>query len=808
MKSAPEKKPLPAASGAKTGNVAPLSVLLRVLGVPGLLVGLTAIYYWPVLSGQGFLWNDFIEQNFPYRLFSAVSLKQGEFPFWNPYVFSGMPFLADVQAAVLYPFNLILTLFASREWLSPLLVEYQIVLHIALGGIGLWLLCRALGCGGWGAILASITFMFCGFLTTHIFHANLIHAAVWLPLIILCAWRAVERASLRDACLAALCLAAAFLAGYPQIMVHAYYWLGAFTLFLLAIRMRQEGLSRRVLGGGVMFAVLVGLSIGLASIQLLPTSELGAYSARPTISFAQSCEGSLRPYRFITLLAPNFFGTPASGYWGIAASDVNPGTHSYWETALYCGILPLILAVLAAVFIRRPLVWFFSAMALLALFLAMGDSFFLYGIAFKILPGLDRFRVPARFALLLTLSVAVLAGYGLQWLMATEWKADRRRARRVERVLLGASGGTALMALMVSAGALRQGVVDFMLGAGVFGSNAAAIQRHAEQVVQPQIASALWLCVLFTVLSAATIILRIRGFTGPRLTGALCCSLVFLDLLAFGYGYAASKQDPSRVYAKGSLITELQRLGRNDYFRINSRDSNPGTRDLGGRHMLFQKNQGSVNRIFLMEGYNPLRLKRQLVDREQATLDILNVKYAIAVDPERGAMNLAPNPTCLPRCRMVYRYSVEPDESKILPLLHSPGFDHSRSVILEQDPLFLSADTTDTTAWTAAITHYGLNRIEMKVTSGRDGLLVLSEIHYPAWKAAVDGRPVNLLRADYALRAIVVQAGTHSVVCSFESAPFKRGVLITIVSLILTMGLLTATFLIKRFNPGGSAPLA
>ena len=149
-----------------------------------LLFALAAIYYWPVLSIKGFLWNDFIEQNFPYRLFAAVSLKQGVLPFWNPYVFSGMPFFADVQAAVLYPLNLMLTLFASHEWLDPIIVEYQVIFHVVLAGAFMFLLARSWGCGRMAGVLSAATFMFCGFFTAHIFHVNLIETAAWFPLII------------------------------------------------------------------------------------------------------------------------------------------------------------------------------------------------------------------------------------------------------------------------------------------------------------------------------------------------------------------------------------------------------------------------------------------------------------------------------------------------------------------------------------------------------------------------------------------------------------------------------------------------
>ena len=52
----------------------------------------------------------------------------------------------------------------------------------------------------------------------------------------------------------------------------------------------------------------------------------------------------------------------------------------------------------------------------------------------------------------------------------------------------------------------------------------------------------------------------------------------------------------------------------------------------------------------------------------------------------------------------------------------------------------------------------------------RNGLLVLSEIWYPeGWTATVDGVEVPLVRANYILRALPIDAGDHEVILSFES---------------------------------------
>jgi uncharacterized membrane protein YfhO len=64
---------------------------------------------------------------------------------------------------------------------------------------------------------------------------------------------------------------------------------------------------------------------------------------------------------------------------------------------------------------------------------------------------------------------------------------------------------------------------------------------------------------------------------------------------------------------------------------------------------------------------------------------------------------------------------------------------------------------------------------------------VLSEIHYPSWKARVDGKPAPLYRADYALRAIPVEKGKHQVSCYFSTDLFRKGLMLSLVSLLITL---------------------
>jgi hypothetical protein len=756
----------------------------------GIFLAVTAVFYWPVLTGKGFLWNDFLEQNFVYRLFSAVSLKQGVIPFWNPYVFSGMPFFADVQAAVLYPLNLVLTLFATKDWLNPMLVEYQIILHILMAGYFMYLLAREFGSSKSGAVLSGITFMLCGFFTTHVFHANLVEAAAWFPLAIFLFKRTMDRMSLLYMSATALTLSMIFFCGYPQLMVHMYYWLAAYYVFGLIVRVREKIKPASELKRALLFAGLVALGIGTSGVQMLTTQELAQNSVRPKLEFNESCEGSFRPYRFITMIVPNYFGQPQkSAYWGVSSGDVRGGMHNYWETAMYAGVIPLVLAVIAAFFIRTPLSLFLSIMGVLSVLLAMGNSFFLYGLAFKFLPAMNAFRIPGRFAFMFSISVSVLSGLCITWLQRTGPREALKPRFLLERILLGATGLFFVVGFLYAAGFFKQGIVDFLVSSGSFGSNPGQISAYVDREIYPLVVKGVWIfCGLFAV-GAVVCVARLRAKLSGKTTALLLSGATALDFMVFGYGFAAGKTDPSVMYEKSPVIEQLQQMGKSEFFRINSRDSNPGTDDLGGPNMAFRKNQGSVHRLFLMEGYNPLRLKRQLVNRKEKTLDILNVKFAIAVDPARGSMSLATRPAYFPRARMVYDYAVEPDESKILTALYDSSLDHRKTVILEEKPaVSIDANIADT-SWNCQITNYGLNSIDINVTTPKNGLLVLSEIQYPSWRAVVDGKPAPLYRADYALRAIPVEKGRHKVSCYFSMNMFHKGLLLSLISLLITMAL-------------------
>jgi hypothetical protein len=124
-------------------------------------LALTLIFHNEILFGGKFLWEDFVEQEFPFRTLAATSLAKGILPQWNPYIFAGMPFMADVQVAFWYPFNLLQTLFVSGDYLSPVVMEWFILLHFAIAGFGMyWFAKKIFALDDWSSVFAGVAYAF------------------------------------------------------------------------------------------------------------------------------------------------------------------------------------------------------------------------------------------------------------------------------------------------------------------------------------------------------------------------------------------------------------------------------------------------------------------------------------------------------------------------------------------------------------------------------------------------------------------------------------------------------------------------
>jgi hypothetical protein len=212
-------------------------------------------------------------------------------------------------------------------------------------------------------------------------------------------------------------------------------------------------------------------------------------------------------------------------------------------------------------------------------------------------------------------------------------------------------------------------------------------------------------------------------------------------------------------------------------------------------------------------GYSPAKLKiyQMVVDScfysgpdpsfplNMNVVNMLNAKYLVAngqLPPEKfrlvntdEAKRLLTyeNAEALPRAWFVDTISVVQKSEDALRQLNSPGFDPAATAILEK-PLNEFIGSPDS-SWSVSISEYKSREIKLITRTTATGLLVLSEIYYPAgWNAYVDGNPAEIYRTNYILRSVVVPSGSHEVVFKFEPKFYDIGYLLSHAGWVVTLG--------------------
>jgi len=394
------------------------------------LLALTLTFFWKIAFTNLILVGlDVFTYFYPYKAYAAEIVRQGRLPLWNPYLFMGVPFLANAQTALFYPLNFPL------YWLSvPKMVSYSIVLHVFLAGLFAYFYARrSLGLGRWGAWLAALVFAFSGFVGAQVEHVNQLNCSVWLPLLFLLfdlarkGWlsnllppdRQIRRSGLDGnrrlhaiqaersqgrlyVLLAGLVVGLQFAAGHTQSSYISLFALGVYAIFPpLWRRWKQKGLWVGVGRALLIYLLIVIIGVALAAVQVLPTVELSQLSVRGGgLSYREAASFSLKPRLLLLSLLPTFGGEEV-----------------FSEYVAYLGVVALALALVGALFQRRnparPLLIFLTA---LGLFLGLGACNPFYFVLYKLVPGFDLFRAPARWLYLYTFGGAMLAGLGADFL--------------------------------------------------------------------------------------------------------------------------------------------------------------------------------------------------------------------------------------------------------------------------------------------------------------------------------------------------------------------------------------------------------
>ncbi|MCE5228380.1 YfhO family protein [bacterium] len=399
--------------------------LNRLLGLIALAVLFVPIYgrYLVGYSPSG---GDIVNQYLPYQELIRNSVRQGAAPLWNPMTFCGRPLMGDIQVGVLYPPNWL-------HWVLPLPLSFALVLaaHAIWMLAGCWLLGRKWGLHPAAIALGTVLFAGSPFFTLKMSQGVIlfIYVGAWWPWLGLATMRLAERPNAARMIVMGITLAMSLLAGSPQITF--YGWLT--TLALGLIVPGEKGAAPWMKRAGLIAGAFV-LAMALTAIQTFQTYHFvgNSFERGGGAGWDYITNGSLAPRLLWLLLNPGYLGVGHSAtefYWAFPPDFAESCYYlPLWSLAMF---VPMGLGLLAPRADVSPLHKRLAILALtaiaLGLLLALGKSSPLFALFYKIVPGFDRFRVPARLMLVYTAGVAVLASLAYHRLLAA-WPKSAGRA--------------------------------------------------------------------------------------------------------------------------------------------------------------------------------------------------------------------------------------------------------------------------------------------------------------------------------------------------------------------------------------------
>jgi hypothetical protein len=335
----------------------------------------------PCLRGLTPFWGDLTYIHHPWRAFDAETLQAGRLPLWDPYLYFGMPAAATMQNSVFYPGSVPFFFFGfSSGLLLYHLIHYGLSAFLSL----LWL--RSCGLKRTAAISGAGLLCLGGVWLENRPFVNHLAVLALLPGLCLLARRPFPLA---------ICLCAAFLAGYPQIFVGSA---AAAFVFALALGGRRGELLRGWASAGAWAAALSGCL-------LLPAVELVRLSHRSAgVGLDEALNFGFAPADLIQWISP----------WLLKAFD--PAVE--WWKSCFMGFAGLALAALGLFVLPRRRAAVFGAWLVCVLLIILGGTNPVSAALWSRLPLLRFVRYPGNFSYLAVPVLALLAAAGVDMLSA------------------------------------------------------------------------------------------------------------------------------------------------------------------------------------------------------------------------------------------------------------------------------------------------------------------------------------------------------------------------------------------------------
>ena len=472
-------------------------------------------------------------------------------------------------------------------------------------------------------------------------------------------------------------------------------------------------------------------------------------------------------------------------YWGD-----QPGTSG----PVYVGAFVLMLFILGLFIVKGPIKWALLAATILSILLSWGHNFMPFTNFFlDYIPMYSKFRTVASILVIAEFTIPLLAMMALKKIV-DEPDLLTKKAKFVY-ISFGLTGGIALLFALMPTLFFSDFISSQELEAfkSIPAEYLSPLESNLRTIRESIFTADCWRSFWITVIGTLLLFLyKFKKLKAEYMVGAIAI-LCLIDMWQVNKRYLNDE-----MFVEKSVREQAQPMTQTD--RQILQDKSLDYRVLNLASNTFNENETSYYHKSI-GGYHAAKLRRyqELIDAYISpemqkmmpaiakaggdmtkvngdslfpVLNMLNAKYFIV--PLQANQTVAiENPYVYGNAWFVDKVTYVKNANEELDTLGKLNLRHEAVADARFQSQLGESKNQDSTS-IVKLTAYEPNQLTYDVRSATGGIVVFSEIFYPEWTATVDGKPVEIGRVDYVLRALNVDKGHHKVVLTFDPKSVKQ----------------------------------
>ncbi|HPI03417.1 MAG TPA: YfhO family protein [Candidatus Goldiibacteriota bacterium] len=752
-------------------------------------------------------WMDFLYYFMPFRELVSASVRAGEVPLWNPYVFCGNPLMANMQSAVFYPLNIF-------YYLMPFDIAFKVqtTLIFFIAAVFMFKTVKLYGVSDKGAFLSGFLFAFSFYLTVRTVELADLNTIVWAPAAVYFSLRWLKKGMLHDMFFSSAALSLSFLGGHPQVFMYVYI---IFVVLFIYEAKKTVNVKPGPLAGFFLINIMLA---GLIMVQMLPTAEFVLNSKRSGHGFSML---NVRQYYVGFEQMVSFFFPFLSEKFGPESSFLN------WMGRIDIGVAALLMFLLAAFKMEdRKFKNFLMVVFTLSLFMVFLGRMPFFEKLYELIPVMKTMRYGSKINVILYFILCLMAGIGFDIAAG----GDRKKTGKFSFFLN--IFAVLLLLVYASASVFREPVLkaykEIFMPSADFQGIYDLVEDYNYLMRQFLVYTA------YTCAMAALIFVNREGFVLKRYAPVLmlftACGAVFSYYTA-GYDFFQKFEDiKTRTGTINFLLNDsdissgsLRLLAPSEIGKLNN---NTQTMDQD-KLLYISKDKLSPNvtmpfNILNADGFDSLEIAsfvrfRSLLSTadkpwELPVFSLFSVKYIAAVpkisgryisESFRGETGIYENYNRVSRVNYVPlsdRIHYTNDNNEIYEGLKRTDFNPLKYLYLEEKARENTSGIPDIKIKDLDVRFKpaGLNRLDIKIMAPGPGYAVVNDSYYPGWEAYVNGVKKPLYKANSTFRAVKVEAGENNIQLIFKPVIVTVSFVISTAAAIILLLYGVFYFIIRR----------